>query len=463
MELTQNQKRMWVHLLKRIIIALIAFFQAYIITHLINSFFEIINTLSLSLTGKPTIVINSIIFLGMFASIYYFMIIFRYFSAKVFFQNILKKQDQKNELICEELEQFVKSNNLIQDHIKFYEFTDKVSSFNAQFIKPNIIFLGKDLNEKATISEKKFVIGHELSHSLSQHTKKLLPYILFIGISLFGLSYLQFIPVEFSIIFIIVQIFTFFFTIFVFNSIFWQEEYFADKNALKMTNDPKSAISFFLKADAIWNEIIGEDDEPDHSFLNMFLFDHPLSKYRIRKINYLDDDSIISLVNEKNKTITQVILQQSFDRNKELVSYIRLTDVGIWGFLGIIFIDFFKDGFSTNSFKFLLFCLFFIILMALWRFIVNNYQKDIVKGYQTIITCEYILEVPFEISITKNLVQDSLFLSLTSERSSQFRELFKKLQSGDYENKTHKMFDFLAILFIIVNVLFLLNWFRQFT
>jgi len=69
--------------------------------------------------------------------------------------------------------------------------------------------------------------------------------------------------------------------------LFWKEEFFADENAIKITNDIQSGIDFFNKADSIANEMCETQEEPDYGFLNLLLFDHPLTKDRIKKIQKL--------------------------------------------------------------------------------------------------------------------------------------------------------------------------------
>jgi len=286
MEITANKKKMQVHILKRFAIAGISFCQGFLFATLLNLFLELSNNFFLSVLGISTIMIDSIIYIGIFAFLYYFMIIDRYFGVKIIIQNLWKK-DQKKELICEELERFLNS-TLLKGKINFFEFTDDVSSFNAQYVKPNTIFLGKDLNERTTLSEKKFVIAHEVSHSLSRYSSKIPLFLLAAAGVVLALNLLQILPYQNWIIFIIFQILIFIISLYSVHYIFWKEEFFADENAIKITADVKSGIDFFHKADSIAYEVCGTEKEPDYGFFNLLLFDHPLTKERIKKIQNLN-------------------------------------------------------------------------------------------------------------------------------------------------------------------------------
>jgi len=158
--------------------------------NLLNQFLELSNNFFQSVFGKTTFVIDSTIYVGIFAFLYYFVIIDRYFGIKTLSQTLGKK-DQKKELICDDLERFINS-TLLKGQIIFYEYSDDVSSFNAQFVKPNIIFLGKELNEKTTISEKKFVLVHEISHSLSRYSSKVPLALLVIAGGTLALNFFRF-------------------------------------------------------------------------------------------------------------------------------------------------------------------------------------------------------------------------------------------------------------------------------
>jgi hypothetical protein len=286
MELIANKKKMYIRIFKRFSIVGISFCQGFLFATLLNLFLELSNNFSQSVFGKTTIVIDTTIFVGIFAFLYYFLIIDRYYGVKIIVQNLWKK-DQKKEIICEELEHFLNS-TLLKGKIKFFEFTDDFSSFNAQYVKPNTIYLGKDLNEKTSISERKFVIAHEVSHSLSRYTSKIPLFLLISAGIVLALNLLQILTYQNFIIFIIFQFLFFFLSLYFVHYIFWKEEFFADENAIKITADVKSGISFFHKADSIANELYGTEKEPDYGFFNLLLFDHPLTKERIKKIRNLD-------------------------------------------------------------------------------------------------------------------------------------------------------------------------------
>jgi hypothetical protein len=137
----------------------------------------------------------------------------------------------------------------------------------------------------------------------------------------------------------------------------------------------------------------------------------------------------------------RISLQIVHERNKELASYIRLTDVAIWGFLGITFIQLF------NNFRFLLFNIpiflgMVIISMWLWRLRVRDYQKNIVTDYQRIFYCENELDIPDEISVQHKIIEEyfSDILSI-STKEQRYEELVKRFQNGQYIDKNHLKLD----------------------
>ena len=108
-----------------------------------------------------------------------------------------------------------------------------------------------------------------------------------------------------------------------------------------------------------------------------------------------------------NQTVdnTRIILQLAHERKEKLASYIRLTDGAIWGFLGFAAINLFKDNNSPPT-NVPFFLIMVILSMIVWRRTVNNYQKDIVKGYYQIVNCEYNLHILSKLTLRENLCMD---------------------------------------------------------
>jgi hypothetical protein len=73
MEISANKKKMQVHILKRFAIGGISFCQGFLFATLLNLFLELSNIFSLSVLGKTTIMFDTIIFVGIFAFLYYFI------------------------------------------------------------------------------------------------------------------------------------------------------------------------------------------------------------------------------------------------------------------------------------------------------------------------------------------------------------------------------------------------------
>jgi|GEM_PF-5264087 len=286
-ERSGTQQNIWIRVFKRILIAIISFYQGYVFSILLNLLLLAFNNFYNELLGIQSFVFDVTILTGIFAAVYYILITDKYFGIKAALQNLRKRTDQNKELICEELEQFILSTNIMKGNLKFYEFTDDICSFNAFILRPNNIFLGRDFNERATISEKKFVIAHELSHSVLSYNKKMSFYIILFALLLCGLSKFQLITLQNKILFGIFQILIFLISLLLIHKIVWNEEFRADYLAIKITRDPKSALSFFTMALSIENELLEIEKEEDYGCFNLLLFDHPLTKDRMKKIQNL--------------------------------------------------------------------------------------------------------------------------------------------------------------------------------
>ena len=126
----------------------------------------------------------------------------------------------------------------------------------------------------------------------------------------------------------------------------------------------------------------------------------------------------------------QLKFQLTFNRNERLASYIRITDGAIWGFLGIAFIELFKDNFEFLKIKILIFSILVIVSMTLWRQTVHRYQKDIVNGYVIMILCEEKLLIPPNLSLAMNMIKEKYSNWLIEERDP--RQLNEKENNAPY-------------------------------
>jgi len=139
--------------------------------------------------------------------------------------------------------------------------------------------------------------------------------------------------------------------------------------------------------------------------------------------------------NDSNNENYLTILKITQDRNEKLVSYIRLTDGAIWGFLALVFVELFKDNLEFITIKIAIFSLILIVSMYLWRKVVRNYQVDIEKGYEKILICEYNLKIPYEVTLRKSLAEKN-FPELLSNfhKIKNFSKYDEKISNFNYEN-----------------------------
>jgi hypothetical protein len=143
---------------------------------------------------------------------------------------------------------------------------------------------------------------------------------------------------------------------------------------------------------------------------------------------------------------TRLILELAHERNEKLVSYIRLTDAAIWGFLGIATINLFgTNNFPSTNIR--LFWILVILSMFLWRLAVNNYQKDIVKGYYQIVICENTLRIPYHISVRKNLENSIMSNPFIHHKPQTFRDLCELLTPEKYIDKKDTIMKNIALFF----------------
>jgi hypothetical protein len=156
--------------------------------------------------------------------------------------------------------------------------------------------------------------------------------------------------------------------------------------------------------------------------------------------------------NFKNPEYNRLMLQLSHERNENNAGYIRLTDGGIWGFLGVAVIELFKD----QNFPFtnvLIFLMLVTFSMYIWRLKVKTYQKSIIEGYRRMAECEENLAVPFPSCISQNFVS---VLNLKSEfKPKGYRELCNLLTPEKYYNPQHKQMNYLAFIWGSVGLLLL--------
>jgi hypothetical protein len=162
-------------------------------------------------------------------------------------------------------------------------------------------------------------------------------------------------------------------------------------------------------------------------------------------------------------TSMQQIYQMTFDRNEKFTTFIRITDGAIFGFLGIAFIELFKDNLDLLPVKILIFSILVVISMTLWRVQVRKYQDDIELGYKTLLFCEHELDIPDDISL-KNKIIKQKFPELLNEidGDKRFYKLIEKFDSHQYTDDNHKLLDQYAlfirtigIIISIVDVFFL--------
>lgn len=145
----------------------------------------------------------------------------------------------------------------------------------------------------------------------------------------------------------------------------------------------------------------------------------------------------------------RIILPLAHDRNERLVSYIRLTDGAIWGFLGFAAVNLFKDSnYPSTNIPFFLILL--IVSMFIWRETVNRYQDSIIDGYKRIVNCEIILTIDDRISVKKNLRRD--------QKCKCDQDLLEKLRRGNYKDLNHIKLNWIAFILGSLGIIFLVLW-----
>jgi len=157
----------------------------------------------------------------------------------------------------------------------------------------------------------------------------------------------------------------------------------------------------------------------------------------------------------------RAIFQLAHERNENLVYYIRVTDGAIWGFLGLTVIEFFKEGFNFKSETVAIFCVILIVSMFLWRNRVNLYQESIVKGYNRMVNCEYCLDVPYQLTIRKNLEADIQKNPYITNKPKSFDELCELLKPENYKHPGHIEANFCARIIEISAILIFILWIYQ--
>jgi hypothetical protein len=152
------------------------------------------------------------------------------------------------------------------------------------------ILLGEKLISKFNLNELIFVISHECGHIKKNHIIKawLLSTILITIIgTLFQVVYLILIKNNLAIVgngvsFFILAGFMLIFTLLILGGLSWRYESEADKEALKLTNNKKSAQSAFKK-------LLRSHPQRDYgTILNLLFYDHPLTVDRIKQISSLE-------------------------------------------------------------------------------------------------------------------------------------------------------------------------------
>jgi hypothetical protein len=165
-----------------------------------------------------------------------------------------------------------------------------------------------------------------------------------------------------------------------------------------------------------------------------------------------------SCVNIESQNNTRLILELAHERNEKLVSYIRLTDGAIWGFLGIAIINLFGTQ-KCPSTNVPLFLILLSISMFLWRRAIKSYQKEVVKGYYRMVNCENILNIPYDVSIRKNLENSIESNPFIRDKPQNFHELCELLTPEKYKDGEHIKLDIIAIFIFCIAILGLIFWF----
>jgi len=163
-------------------------------------------------------------------------------------------------------------------------------------------------------------------------------------------------------------------------------------------------------------------------------------------------------MSEDNENL-RVVFQLAHERNERLVSHIRVTDGAIWGFIGLVIVQFFKDGVPLDSLNIPIFCILFIFSMFLWRNRVAMYQKDVVKGHNRMLRCEKLLGVPFEVTIRKNYYDTINKNRFVNPKPKTFLDLCNLLDPDKYKDSRHVDMNRIALFLGISGIFSLILWF----
>jgi hypothetical protein len=147
----------------------------------------------------------------------------------------------------------------------------------------------------------------------------------------------------------------------------------------------------------------------------------------------------LGLTDDQRLENYRIRFKLTHERIKELTSYIRITDAAIWGFLGFVFVEFFKDNLTLLPWKIPLFSIILIIAMFVWRYTVKKYQNNITEEYETIKNFEILLQFDKD----KN--------SMTTRQKND-------ISNGRYVDREHLRFDSIAKIIAGVAVIILIAW-----
>jgi|WetSurMetagenome_2_1015567.scaffolds.fasta_scaffold48053_2 hypothetical protein len=154
----------------------------------------------------------------------------------------------------------------------------------------------------------------------------------------------------------------------------------------------------------------------------------------------------------------RLVFQLTHDRNERIISYVRVTDGAIWGFLGLVIIQFFKESVDLNSPNVPFFCVLLTFSMFLWRYRVAIYQKDVVKGHNRMLRCEKLLDIPFEVTIRKNYCDSINKNCFINPKPETFSDLINLIDPDKYKDPRHVFMDRLAIFLGIFGIFSLILW-----
>ncbi len=143
---------------------------------------------------------------------------------------------------------------------------------------------------------------------------------------------------------------------------------------------------------------------------------------------YLESNIMVLGLTEAQKLENfRLRFELAHNRNKELASYIRITDGAIWGFLGFSIIELFKDGPNFSSYRVPFFLLLLIFLMYLWRTTVGRYQENILDGYSAIKSYEEELQIYDKHSLTvkqEKFMKNNQFIDEQHLKLDRFATIF---------------------------------------